>query len=438
MALPVVAIIGRPNVGKSTLFNRITRTRTSIVDDLPGVTRDRLYREAVWEGKRFLLADTGGIHTGQTDELLRQTREQALFAVEEADIVILLFDGKDGLTPLDREIVEIIRKSPKKVFPVVNKIDEKKHEARQSDFYSLGLDPLYPVSAITGYGYTELMDAIGELLPSPEDEDAEKEGLPGIAVVGKPNVGKSTLVNALLGKERMIVSPVPGTTRDSVDSICRYYGKEYLIIDTAGLRRRSRIHYSVERFSVLRALRSIERSDISLLLIDSTEGITEQDQKIASLIEGRGKGVIVIFNKWDLTDDPERDYKRLILQFQRKLRFIDYAGILTVSALSRKRVTKVFPLIESILKERKKRISTPELNEIVKVINPHLPSPSGRKRKILYLTQTGIEPPRFSIFLNSLKGIKPEHHRFIERTIRERYGFKGTPIRINLRDRSGR
>lgn len=438
MGLPLLVIVGRPNVGKSTLFNRISRRRNSIVDDRPGVTRDRLYAEVEWEGRRFLLADTGGIMMDAEDELSRRTTEQALFAVEEADIILFLLDGKEGITPLDTEIMNILRRHPKKLITAVNKIDEKRHEERMLDFFSLGAESLLPLSGITGYGFQDMMDKIIKMLPQKDEGKPLFPEMPSIAVTGKPNVGKSTLVNALLGRERMIVSSTPGTTRDSVDSICRYHGRPYRIIDTAGLRKKSRIQYSVEKFSVLRALRSIERSDVTLLLIDCREGITDQDQKIASLIEERGKGVIIIFNKWDLIEEPETTYKKLLAELNWKLPFMTYAEVLTTSGLTRKRVTKVFPLIDRIIEERRKRIPTGELNRLSEEINPHLPSPSGRKRKVLYLTQSGTEPPRFTVFFNNLKGIKPEHKRFIERVIRNRYGFKGTPIKINLRDRSGR
>lgn len=438
MSLPVIAIIGKPNVGKSTLFNRIVRSRTSIVEDVPGVTRDRLYREASWDDRKFIVIDTGGFLQEGSDEISKQTMEQAFFAINEADSIIMLFDGRDGLTEVDREITAIIRRQSKKVYYAVNKIDSKSREDLLAGFYSLGVEEILPISAATGYGITELMERIIDDLPGEKDAGEVSNHLPRIAIVGKPNVGKSTLVNALLGKERMIVSPRPGTTRDSVDSICSYYGKRYTIIDTAGVRRKSRINYSVERFMVVRALKSIERSDVALLLIDSTDGISDQDQRIAGIIEDFGKGIIILFNKWDLVEEPEKYYRVVNNQIQRKLYFADYAAVLTVSGLTRRRITKVFPLIDRIMEARKTRIATAELNRIVPEINPLLPTVKGRRVKIRYITQTGTEPPEFTVFLNSAGGLKPQHVKFLERRLREKYPFYGTPIRINIRQAKSR
>ncbi len=437
MPKPAIAIIGRPNVGKSTLFNRMTRTHKAIVEDIPGVTRDRIYQKATYDERGFIVIDTGGLFPETNDEILIQIRQQAMFAVEEADLIVLLFDGKEGLTELDRQIVDMLRPVRKNLLYVVNKIDAYNREDRLFDFYSLGVDELIPVSAATGYGFAEFMEKVLETLPEKEVAEKAVEGLPGIAIVGKPNVGKSTFVNSLLGKERMIVSPEPGTTRDSVDSICKYYGKEYIIIDTAGLRRKSRIvDYSLEKFMIVRVVRSIERADVVLLLIDASEGISEQDQKIAALISRYGKGLVLLFNKWDLIEDLEKRYKELLSEVHWKLRFVEYAPVLTISGLSRKRITKVFSIVDEIISERKKRISTSALNKFVSEIAPLLPTHKGKKTKIFYMTQTDIEPPTFVLFVNYPQVFKPEHTRFIERLIRQKYTFKGTPIRVFIRQRS--
>ncbi|MEC4684557.1 MAG: ribosome biogenesis GTPase Der [Nitrospirota bacterium] len=437
MPKPVIAIIGRPNVGKSTLFNRMTRTHKAIVEDIPGVTRDRIYEEATYDEREFIVIDTGGLFPETDEEILIQTRQQAMFAVEEADLIVLLLDGKEGLTEVDRQIVNMMRPVRKKVLYVVNKIDARNREDRLFDFYSLGVDELIPLSAATGYGFAEFMEKVLENLPEKEATEKAAEGLPGIAIVGKPNVGKSTFVNSMLGKERMIVSSEPGTTRDSVDSICKYYGKEYVIIDTAGLRRKSKIaDYSLEKFMIIRVVRSIERADVVLLLIDAREGISEQDQKIAALISRYGKGLVLLFNKWDLIEDPDKRYKELLREVHWKLRFVEYAPVLTISGLSHKRITKVFSMVDEIISERKKRISTSALNKFVSEIAQLLPTHKGKKTKIFYMTQTDIEPPTFVLFVNYPQVFKPEHVRFIERLIRQKYTFKGTPVRVFIRQRS--
>ncbi len=435
MRKPVVAIIGRPNVGKSTLFNRILRAREAIVEDIPGVTRDRIYREASWEDREFIVIDTGGIYPEPEDEIVAQTREQSLFAVEEADLIVLLFDGREGVTELDREVVELIRPYRKPVIYAVNKIDGPSREELLYEFYSLGVENLVALSAATGYGFSEFMDLLVSMLPEMPELSEQEEELPKIAIVGKPNVGKSTLVNALTGKERMIVSDTPGTTRDAVDTVCRYYGRRYILVDTAGLRRKSKVSYSLERYMVVRAIRSIDRADVVVLLIDALEGITEQDQKIASLIDRYGKGIIVAFNKWDLVEEPEKRLKELKREFQWKLNFINYAPILTISGLSRKRTTKLFPLVDEILKERNKRIPTSELNRLREAISENLPSHRGRRVKILYATQTETAPPGFVFFVNYPDAFKKEHLRYIEKRLRELFGFKGTPVRVFIRER---
>lgn len=436
MAKPIVVIVGRPNVGKSTLFNRMTGSQTAIVEDIPGVTRDRNYRDTEWEGKKFTVVDTGGFYPEPPEDIFLEIKEQAMFAIEEADIIIHLLDGKDGLTPSDMELARLLRESGKKVLWVVNKIDIPKHEERIHDFYPIGTDELWPLSAATGYGYDEFMEKLTSILPLYVEERID---YPKVAVVGRPNVGKSTLINTLLGKKRMIVSPVPGTTRDSIDSICTYYGKKYLLVDTAGLRRKGKIGYSIERFSMVRAIRSIERCDIALIVMDATEGIVEQDQKIAGIVENYGKGVIFLLNKWDLIYNPEEAYKRLGNELSRKMWFMGYAPVLTVSALEKRRVTKVFPIIDEIIKERKRRIPTAELNRFLKEVISSTPLPlyKGKTVKLYYITQVKTEPPVFVVFTNHPAALKDAHIRHVEKGLRDRFSFKGTPIRIYVKAREG-
>ncbi len=435
MGGPIVVIVGRPNVGKSTLFNRMLRRRASIVEDTPGVTRDRIYGQCQWQDRGFTVVDTGGLYTDADEDMLAQVKEQVLYAIEEADLVVALFDGREGLTEADKEIARLLRQTNKKALYVVNKIDSPKQESLAMAFYELGIEPL-KVSAQTGYGFQELMNSIVDALPEkPAPEEPSQDSIPRIAIVGRPNVGKSTLVNALVGKERMIVSAVPGTTRDSIDTLCRYYGRPYLLIDTAGLRRRSRISYNLERYMVVRAIRAVQRADVVVLMIDSQEGITEQDQKIAALTERYGKSLIIAFSKWDLVENPEARYATLMYEFQRYLHFVYYAPVLTLSGLTRKRVTKVFPLVDELMIERKKRIPTGQANRFADTLRNNLPSYKTRKTKLFYITQTGTEPPEFVLFVNYPEAFKRHHLRYIEKKLREAFGFKGTPIRLYLRKR---
>ncbi|MEW6571129.1 MAG: ribosome biogenesis GTPase Der [Nitrospirota bacterium] len=435
MAKPIVVIVGRPNVGKSTLFNRMTRTKTAIVEDIPGVTRDRNYLDAEWEGKKFLVVDTGGFYVEPPEEIFSQVKEHAAFAVDEGDVIIHVLDGKDGLTPSDMELARSLRQSGKKVLWVVNKIDGPTREDRLYDFYSLGVDHLWPVSAVTGYGYDDLMERLATLLPTFTEK---KTDYPRIAVIGRPNVGKSTLVNSLLGKKRMIVSAKPGTTRDSVDSVCTYHGRKYLLIDTAGIRRKNRIGYSVERFSVVRAIKSVERCDIALIVLDSVEGIVEQDQKIAGIVDRSGKGSIFLFNKWDLIEKTEEVHKRLMDECRTKMWFMQYTPVLTISALEKKRVTKIFPIAEEILSERKKRISTADLNRYFKevVSGMSLLLYKGKPVKLYYITQVKTEPPAFVLFCNYPSAFTEAHIGYMEKIMRQSFSFKGTPIKFYIRARA--
>ncbi len=429
MSLPLVAIIGRPNVGKSTLFNRILGVSRAVVEEAEGVTRDRNYAEAEWEGKRFIVVDTGGFYPESAEEIFSEVREQAMFAAEEADLVIHLMNARDGLTPADLSIAAMLRESGKRIIWAANKIDGPTREDLLFDFYRLGSEDILPVSAATGYMLDELMEKLTGLIPEAVAE--EKAELPKIAVLGRPNVGKSTMVNALLGKKRLVVSPVAGTTRDAIDTVCTYYGRKYLLIDTAGIKRKAK-SYPLERFSMVRTLRSIERCDAALILLDAPEGITSDDQKIAGLVHSHGKSAVFVFNKWDLVAEPDSAYKKLEGEFRRKFWFFDHAPFITTSGLERKRITKVFPILDDVLSERGKTIPAGRLSgfleETLRIAQP--PLYKGKRLIIAGFRQIGKAPPAFALYVSEPAGIKDSYIRFLEKRLRERYGFRGTPIRI--------
>lgn len=441
MRKAIVAIVGRPNVGKSTLFNRIIKKRRAIIEDYPGITRDRLYGEAVWEDKVFLAVDTGGFKNEfggsgakDRDEFAEEVTKQVFFAVEEADLVLLVLDGESGILPADIELIDNLRKYGKKVFYAVNKIDgQNKEKKLLVDFYSLGVD-LFPISALNGYGYEELMDSITALLPEGEEEKSE---YPKIAIVGRPNVGKSTLVNSLLSKERMIVSSIPGTTRDAVDSVCSYYSKKYIIVDTAGIRAKGKMSKTIERYSFIRTLRNIEESSVALIVLDASEGVVELDQKIAGAVIAAKKGAVIIYNKWDLVEKDSLSVKEAEEQIYEKLWFMRHVPILTISALSKQRMTKVFPLVDKIIAEDSKRISTHNLNNFLRKVISRQEPPMyrGRNVKIYYITQVKTNPPGFTIFTNQKDGIKEQYIRFLEKQLREQFKFEGVPIEIYVRQR---
>ena len=447
----IIALIGRPNVGKSTLFNRMMRTSSksfklpAITEKTPGVTRDRNYGETQWDGRDFIVVDTGGFYGEEVidddREIANQVKEQALYAIEEADLIIHLLDAKEGLTPSDIELANILRRSGKKILWVANKIDTPDKDFKKLEFYKIGAEEILSLSAENGYGFDDLMDKIVSIL-SPTISDLKDSQLEQdlevlkVAVVGRPNVGKSTLINSLLGKKRLLVSSVPGTTRDSIDTICKYHGKKYLFIDTAGIRKKSKIS-SLERFSVVRAIKSIERADIVLIVLDASTGIVEQDQRIAGLVDEYGKGAIFLLNKWDTLKDPEIGYKIFERELKNKMWFMDYAPFITISGLQKKRITKIFPLIDEISAERKKRISTPELNRLLTQIKSSKPFPTykGKDLKFFYMTQIATEPPAFAVFVNYPSAIKEQYIKYIEKSIRNSFSFKGTPIRIYVKPR---
>jgi GTP-binding protein len=430
---PIVAIVGRPNVGKSTLFNRIVGEKRAVVEAFPGLTRDRLYSDAQWEEKDFLIVDTGGFLPKSDEEIAKKIIEQAIIAVEEADVVVMLMDAETGLMPSDIELCNILRKYNKKIYYVVNKIDSSRKAKEIHEFYSLG-ESIFPVSALNGYGFEEFMDEITDGLPEHKEE---KFKYPKVAIVGRPNVGKSTLVNSLLGKERMIVDSVAGTTRDAVNSVCTYYKKKYLIIDTAGIRRKGKMAKTFERYSFIRTLRNIEHCDVALILLDSGEGVVEMDQKIARLVHESGKGGIILCNKWDLTEKTDKYLKKLKQEVKRKLWFMHYTPILTISALSRQRIVKLFPLMNEIIAESSKKISTQALNNLLKksLSKQPLPLHKGRRVRLSYITQVGVRPPGFIIFTNKREGVRPAYLRFLESQMREKFSFKGVPVRFSIRQK---
>lgn len=436
MSKPLVVIIGRANAGKSTLFNKIVGSQSAIVESLPGVTRDRNYMDAECDGRSFVVVDTGGFYPEPAEDMFQQVKEQAVFAVEEADLIIHLLDGKEGLNPNDIGIARLLMASGKRILWVVNKIDTPAKEDMLYDFYKLGVDEILPVSAQTGYEFGELMEKVVSLLPDSGGQDIDVD-YPKIAVVGRPNVGKSTLVNTLLGKTRMIVSPIAGTTRDAIDSVCTYYRRKYLLIDTAGLRRKGKIGYSIERFSMVRAIRSIERCDVALIVLDASDGIVEQDKRIAGIVERYGKGAVFLFNKWDIVKEPDIVYKRYLTEFQNKLWFFNHAPLLTVSGIEHKRITKVFTLVDDVISERKKRVKTSDLNNFLKKIVSKAPLPfyKGKAVKLYYISQVETELPEFVMFANYPDGIKEAYLRYVERSLRESFSFRGTPIRIYLKPR---
>jgi GTP-binding protein len=436
MRKAIVAIVGRPNVGKSTLFNRMVRKRRAVIDDYPGITRDRLYGDAEWEGKRFAVIDTGGFLHDPEEDFAREVRKQILVAVEEADVILFLMDLESGMLPLDEELAETLRKYGKRILYIVNKVDGAKKEQKLYDFYSLGVD-LFPLSALNANGYEELMDHLCALFPGVDEEKSEH---PRIAIVGRPNVGKSTLVNTLLSKERMIVSSIAGTTRDAVDSVCSYYRKKYVLVDTAGIRRRGKMAGTVEKYSFMRTVRNIEECDVALIVLDATKGVVELDQKIAGLVNSVRKGSIILLNKWDLIDKEKVSMEKTEKDIYRKLWFMRYAPVLTISALNRQRVTKVFKMIDRVIAESSKRISTHELNEFLRAAVARKEPPLYQKGrvKIYYITQVKTNPPGFTIFTNKKAGIKEQYVRYLEGKLRERFGFQGTPVDFYVRQKKQR
>lgn len=437
MSKPIVAIVGRPNVGKSTLFNQIGKKRVSIVDDMPGVTRDRIYLDAEWLNHEFTMIDTGGIEFDESNHILKSMRDQAHLAMEEADVILFLVDGRIGLTYADEEVAKLLRSTKKPVILGVNKIDSPQLMSNVYEFYNLGLGDPIALSASNSMNLGDLLDAIVEVFPEHNHEDKDEDEV-SIAVIGRPNVGKSSIVNQLLGEERVIVSDVAGTTRDAIDTHFLKDGMKFLLIDTAGMRRRGKIDEPVERYSVMRSLRAIDRADVVLLMLNAAEGITEQDKKIAGYAHESGRGVIIVVNKWDIY--PHKDDKST-LRFTEELRdeigFLQYAPVLYTSALTGQRVGRITELVKYVAEQQSMRIKTSVLNELIRdavSINPP-PMHRGRRLKILFMTQIDIKPPKFIIFVNDPELMHFSYLRFIENRLRDMYGFEGTPIQLIVRAR---
>lgn len=436
---PIVAIVGRPNVGKSTFVNRLVGSRHSIVDDLPGVTRDRIYFDVEWQNKFFTVIDTGGIIPGDEDKIMLSIFDQAKIACEEADKIVFLVDGKDGVNPVDYDIANILRQSGKPVLLAVNKLDNPESYLMVNDFYSLALGEPLGISALHGSGGVgDLLDLITEDFVREDETEPEEKNIK-IAIVGRPNAGKSSIVNALLNEDRVIVSDVSGTTRDSIDSNIVYKEQKFTIVDTAGIRKKAKVDYGVEKFAVDRAIRSIRDCDVALLVIDAKEGISDQDKKISSIITESGKGLIIAINKWDLIEDKKAN---TINQFDKKLAneipFLEFAPKIFISAKTKQRLNQIFDKAAEVYEQCTKRVSTGLLNKVVKelyALNPPT-SVKGKKLKLLYATQAGVQPPTFVLFANNGDLLKDHYKRYIENKLREAFGFFGTPIRISVRERS--
>ncbi len=434
--LPVVAIVGRPNVGKSTLFNRLVGGRKAIVHDEPGVTRDRLYATARWGGRTFLLGDTGGFDLDARKGLAALVAAQVEGAVHEANLILFVVDAREGVSPLDLEIARLLRKETRaRIIVVPNKVDHPGQEGLTSEFFRLGFDDLFPVSAEHGLGVAELADLIIEVLPFAVAE-SETTGI-RVAVVGRPNVGKSSLVNRILGQDRVIVNEEPGTTRDAIDTPFTYKETGYVLIDTAGIRSRGRVRRPLERFSVLRALRAIERSDIALSVLDGPDGVTEQDAKIAAYAQEAGCGAIVVVNKWDLMPPGAEAKHQYRLQIRDRLRHLDYAPVAFVSALTGSRVVTLFSLLQSIAAERSRRIPTPEINTLIgEAVRKHPPPARGRRPiRFHFATQAAGPPPTFLLFVSDPRGVPVQYRRYLVNQLREAFGFAGTPIRLVFKGR---
>lgn len=435
---PLIAIVGRPNVGKSMLFNKLVGQRLSIVQDTPGVTRDRLYAEAEWLGRKFDLVDTGGIEPGTDSEILAFMRQQAEIAIQNATVIIFLCDIKTGLTASDQEVANMLLRSGKPVVLAVNKMDQVGHTNPDIyEFYNLGLGDPIPVSAVHGHGTGDLLDECFKYFP-PEDEEEVDDDVIKVAIIGKPNVGKSSLVNRILGEQRVIVSDMAGTTRDAVDSYFENKKGKYLFIDTAGMRKKSKVDDPIEKFSVLRATMAIERADVCLILIDANEGVTEQDTKVAGLAHEAGKACIIVVNKWDSIEKDDKTMDKMRADVRRDLSYMTYAPILFISALTGQRVDRLFDLINYVVDQASLRITTGMLNSVLADATARVqpPTDKGRRLKIYYMTQIGIKPPHFVCFCNDAKLFHFSYQRYLENQIRSTFGLEGTPVRLTIRQKS--
>ena len=437
MSKPVVAIVGRPNVGKSTLFNVLAGERISIVKDTPGVTRDRIYADVNWLDHQFTMIDTGGIEPDSRDVILSQMREQAEIAIATADVIIFLTDVKQGLQDSDAKVADMLRRSGKPVVLVVNKVDNfDKYMADVYEFYNLGIGEPFPVSASSMLGLGDMLDEVISHFPEYGKDEAEDER-PKVAIIGKPNVGKSSLINKLSQEDRVIVSDIAGTTRDAIDTDIKYNGKEYVFIDTAGLRRKNKIKEEIERYSIIRAVTAVERADVCVIVIDATEGVTEQDAKIAGIAHERVKGIIIAVNKWDAIEKDDKTIYRHTEKIRQILSFMPYAEILFISAKSGQRINKLFETIDAVIENNSMRVATGVLNEIVAeaVAMQQPPSDKGKRLKIYYVTQVAVKPPTFVIFVNDKELMHFSYTRYLENRIRDTFGFKGTALKFIIRER---
>lgn len=437
MGKAILAIVGRPNVGKSTLFNTLAGEKISIVEDHPGVTRDRIYADVTWLNHSFSMIDTGGIEMDSKDKMLKHMREQADIAIDTADVILFLVDVRQGLVDADFKVADMLRKSGKPVILVVNKVDNfEKYMPDVYEFYNLGIGDPHPISAASKLGIGDMLDAVMELFDLEKIEE-EEDDRPKIAIVGKPNAGKSSLINNLLGENRVIVSDVAGTTRDAIDTEIVYNGTEYVFIDTAGLRRKSKIKENIERYSIIRTVAAIERSEVVILMIDATEGVSEQDAKIAGIAHDRGRGLIIAVNKWDAIEKDNHTVKEYTKKVRDILSFVPYAEIIFISALTGQRTKKIFDLLETVIENHAMRIQTGVLNEILMeaVALQQPPSDKGKRLKLFYMTQVSTKPPTFVLFVNKKELMHFSYQRYIENRIRDTFGFMGTPIRIFIRER---
>lgn len=434
---PVVAVVGRPNVGKSTIFNKFAGKRISIVENTPGVTRDRIFAEVEWLDKYFTLVDTGGIEPDSEDIILSQMRNQAMLAMDMSHVILFIVDGKAGITAADKEIAQLLRKTKKPVILVVNKIDSQSQFDNIYDFYELGFGTPFAVSGANSMGFGDLLDEIVENFPAGLDTEYE-EDIIRVAITGKPNAGKSSILNKILGEERVIVSPIAGTTRDAIDTYFEKNGQKFLLIDTAGLRRKSKIYETIEKYSVIRAMSAVDRADVVLIVIDALEGVTEQDSKVAGIAHDEGKGCIFVINKWDLIEKDNKTMSNYTKDIKEKFPFMMYAPIVFVSAKTNQRMNKILDTVEYVSNEHSKRISTSALNEVIgeAVMLNQPPSDKGRRLKIYYGTQTDIRPPKITLFINDKDLTHFSYQRYLENKIRENFGFEGTSIKFEYRQKN--
>ncbi|ELK8001192.1 ribosome biogenesis GTPase Der [Listeria monocytogenes] len=435
MAKPVVAIVGRPNVGKSTIFNRIVGERVSIVEDVPGVTRDRIYNSAEWLGKEFNIIDTGGIDLSD-EPFLEQIRAQAEIAIDEADVIIFITNGREGVTDADEQVAKILYRSNKPIVLAINKVDNPEMRDQIYDFYSLGFGEPYPISGSHGLGLGDMLDAVRAHFPKEEEEEYPDDTVK-FSLIGRPNVGKSSILNALLGEDRVIVSDIAGTTRDAIDTTYNFEGQDYVMIDTAGMRKRGKVYESTEKYSVLRAMRAIERSDVVLVVINAEEGIREQDKRIAGYAHDAGRAIIIVVNKWDAINKDEKTINVWTEDIREQFQFLSYAPIVFVSAKTKQRLNNLFPLINQVSDNHSLRVQSSMLNDVISDAVAMNPSPmdKGKRLKIFYTTQVAVKPPTFVVFVNDPELMHFSYERFLENRIREAFPFEGTPIRVIARKR---